>query len=144
MPAAVVAAVEANRVQAVQPLHAPGELGLRRLDQEVEVVVEEAPDVNPPAEALFDFDEQLEPGLAVEVVEDDPPLLDAAADDVVPGRARKLRAGNPWHPSRLARRDRERNRRKGTCPRDSPWDTSLAALRLSVTACASRFRADCG
>jgi hypothetical protein len=37
---AVVAAVEPDRVQAVQPLHPSRELRLRRLDQEVEVVVE--------------------------------------------------------------------------------------------------------
>jgi hypothetical protein len=101
---------------------------LRRLDQEVEVVVEQHPDVNPPAEARLDLDEQLVPGLSIEVVEHDSPLLDAATDDVVPGGAGKLRARNPRHPSRLAPRDHERNRRKGTCPRDCPWDTSLAAI----------------
>ena len=68
------------------------------------MVVEQHPDVNPPAEARLDLDEQLVPGLSIEVVEDDPPLLDSAADDVVPGRARKLRARNPRHPSRLAPR----------------------------------------
>jgi len=73
---------------------------LRRLDQQVEMVVEQVPDVNLPAEALLDLDEQLVPGFAVEVVDDDRPLLDSAADDVVPRGARELRSGNARHPRR--------------------------------------------
>jgi hypothetical protein len=53
--------------------------------------------VNLPAEASLDFEKQLVPGLAIEVVEDDRPLLDAAADHVVPGGAGELRAWNPRH-----------------------------------------------
>jgi hypothetical protein len=98
MPGAVEATVEAHRVQAVQALHPAGELGLRRLDQEVEVVVEQDPHVQLPAEALFDLDEQFVPGFAIQVVDDDRPLLDPAADDVVPRGARELRAGDPRHP----------------------------------------------
>jgi hypothetical protein len=71
---------------------------LRRLDQQVEVVVEQVPAVNPPAEALLDLDEQLVPGFAIEVVDDDGPLFDATADDVVPRGARELRAGDARHP----------------------------------------------
>jgi hypothetical protein len=103
----------------------------------VEVVVEQDPDMNPPAEPLFDLDEQLVPGFAVQVVDDDRPLLDATADDVVPGGARELRTGDPWHPSRLTPRDDARNRPPGTCPRDCPWDTSVSGV-------GDRFRADCG
>jgi hypothetical protein len=88
MPDAVVATVEAHRVDAVEPLHAIREVGLRPLDEQVEVVVEQTPGVDPPAVPPLNLDEQLEPRLAVEVVEHDPPLLDAAADHVVPGRAR--------------------------------------------------------
>jgi hypothetical protein len=95
----------------------------------MEVVVEQHPDVHLPTEARLDLDEQLVPGLSIEVVEDDPPLLDPTAADVVPGWAWKLRARNPRHPSRLPAPDRGRNRCKGTCPRDCPWDTSLAAVR---------------
>jgi len=54
----------------------------------VEVVVEQVPDVHFPAEALRDLGEQLEPRLSVAIVEHDRPLLDTAADDVIPGRAR--------------------------------------------------------
>ena len=40
MPDAVVATVEAHRIDAVEPLHATREVGLGRLDEQVEVVVE--------------------------------------------------------------------------------------------------------
>lgn len=141
---AVVAAVEAHRVQAVQALHPPRELGLRRLNQQVEMVVEQDPGVNLPAKATLDLDEQFVPGLAVKVIEDDRPLLDATADHVVPGGTRQLRAWNPRHADTLVHRNRSRNRRKGTCPRDSPSDLSFADGPFLVTARASRFRADCG
>jgi len=144
MSGAVVATIEAHRVQAVQALHPARELGLRRLDQQVEVVVEQDPGVNLPAKATLDLDEQLVPGLAVKVVEDDRPLLDAAADHVVPGGTRQLRAWNPRHADTLVHRNCSRNRRKGTCPRDSPSDSPSRTVRSSVTARTSRFRADCG
>jgi hypothetical protein len=86
----VVAAVEAHRVDAVQALHPGRELRLRRVDKEVVVVVEQAPDGHLPAVALPDAAEELEPRCTVEIVEDDSPLLDTAAHDVVPGRARQL------------------------------------------------------
>jgi hypothetical protein len=86
--AALVAPVEPHRVDAVQSLHSPRERGLRRLDEQVEVVVEQVPGVHLPAKALRGVDEQIEPRLAVEIVEHDRSLLDAATDDVVPGRAR--------------------------------------------------------
>ena len=95
--AAAVAPVEPHRVDAVQPLHPAGELGLCRLDEQVEVVVEQVPCVHAPGEAPLDVEEELEPGLAVAIVEHDRPLLDAAADDVVPGRARQLAARDPRH-----------------------------------------------
>ena len=125
---AVVAAVEAHRVEAVQALHAARELGLRRLDQQVEVVVEQDPDVHPPAEPTLDVDEELEPGLAVEIVEHDRPLLDSAADDVVPGRARKLAARDPRHAvdasSRAAIRETvAKGRVRGTVPGTRPSQT---------------------
>jgi hypothetical protein len=86
--AARVAPVEPHRVDAVQSLHSGGELGLCRLDEQVEVVVEQVPGVHLPAEAPLDVEEESEPGLAVEIVEHDRSLLHAAADDVVPRRAR--------------------------------------------------------
>jgi hypothetical protein len=53
---AVVAAVEAHRVQSVQALHPARELGLRGLDQQVEVVVEQHPGVQLPAESSLDIE----------------------------------------------------------------------------------------
>ena len=116
MPAAVVAAVEPDRMQGVQALHSARELGLRRLHEEMEVVVEQDPDVNRPAEASLDLDEQLVPGLAIQVVEDDRPLLDAAADHVVPGGAWELRAGDARHPVEASAARRS--------AKPSSWDVS--------------------
>ena len=99
MAAAVVAAVEAHRVEAVQPLHAPRELGLRRLDQQVEVVVEQVPDVDLPAEPRLDLERAACTKPRDRGRRARSPLLDAAADDVVPGRAGQLRPRNPGHPS---------------------------------------------
>ena len=97
----VVAAVEAHGVEAVQPLHPFREFGLRRLDQQVEVVVEQHPDVDPPAEAVFHVDKQLLPCRPVDVVQEQLPLLDASADDVVVGRSWQLRARDSGHTATL-------------------------------------------
>jgi hypothetical protein len=85
---AVVAPVEAHRVEAVQPLHPLRERRPPRLDQEMEVIVEDDPDPDPPAVPPRHADEELLPLAPVEVVQEDLPLLDAAADDVVVRRAR--------------------------------------------------------
>jgi hypothetical protein len=85
-----VPAVEADRVHAVQALHPARELGLRRLDEQVEVVVEQVPGVQLPAEPSRHLAQQPEPGRAIAVVEHDRPLLDAAARHVVVGGARQL------------------------------------------------------
>jgi hypothetical protein len=87
---ACVAPVEAHRVDAVQALHPAREFRLRRLDEQVEVVVEQVPAVQRPAEPSRHVHEQLEPRLAVAIVENDRPLLDAAARHVVVRRARQL------------------------------------------------------
>jgi hypothetical protein len=95
--AALVAPVEPHRIHAVQPLHSAGELGLSRLDEQVEVIVEQVPGMHCPAETPLDVDEELEPGLAVEIVQHNRSLVHTAADDVVPGRARQLAARSPRH-----------------------------------------------
>ena len=97
MPDALVTAVEPHCVDAVQPLHPARQVGLRRLHEEMEVVVEQVPGVHLPAEAPADVEQQLEPRLAVTVVEHDRSLLDPAADHVVPGGARQRTARHPGH-----------------------------------------------
>jgi len=84
-------------VDAVQALHPARELGLRRLDEQVEVVAEQVPRVQLPAEPPRDVYEQLEPRRTIAVVEDDRPLLHAAAGHVVVRRARQLAARDPRH-----------------------------------------------
>ena len=98
--ASFVPPVEPHGVDAVQALHPTGELRLRRPDEQVEVIVEQVPGMHVPAEAPLDVDEELEPGLAVEIVAHDRPLVDTPADDVVPGRARQLAPRDPGHDRR--------------------------------------------
>jgi hypothetical protein len=111
MALAVVAAVEADRVQAIQPLHPRGQLRLVRVDEEVEVVVEQVPAHDPPAVTARDLDEELEPRFAIAIVLHDRSLLDAPADHVVPGGARQLRPRDPGHAPTLPRCQLRRNRR---------------------------------
>ena len=68
-----------------------------RLDEQVKVVVEQIPRMHLPAEAPLDVEKELEPCRAVEIVEHDRSLLDATADDVVPGRARQLATRDSGH-----------------------------------------------
>jgi hypothetical protein len=79
----VVAPVEPHRVEAVQPLHPGGELRLGRPDDQVEVVGHQHPDDQLPAVAPADLAEQTHPGVAIDDVERDQTLLDAAYRDVV-------------------------------------------------------------
>ena len=85
-----VALVEPHRIDAVEPVHPGREVRLGRLHEHVDVVVEQAPRMDHPAEALLDVEEQSEPAGAVLVVVDDRPLLDPTADTVVVGRARQV------------------------------------------------------
>jgi hypothetical protein len=94
---AVVAAVEPHRMDGVQPLHPSREVGTSRLDQQVEVVVEQIPGVHLPAEPPSDVAEECVPRCPIAVVEHDPALLDATADHVVPGGARQRTARDPRH-----------------------------------------------
>jgi len=97
--AAGVAPVEPHGVDPVQSLHPAGELRLCRLDEQVKVVVEKIPRVHSPGKAPLDVEEELEPRLAVAIVAHDRALVDATADDVVPGRARQLASRDPRHGS---------------------------------------------
>jgi hypothetical protein len=134
MTTALVAAVEPHRVDGVQALHSLRELGLRRLDQDVEVVVEQDPGVHLPPVPVLHLGEEREPGGAVAVVEHDRPPLHAAADHVVPGRARQLLPRDPRHSLTLARSRFERNRPEGTSSGTVPGTRPVAAVPWCETA----------
>jgi hemoglobin-like flavoprotein len=74
---AVVPAVEALGVEPVEALHAGREQRLRRLHDEMEVVVQQHPGVQIPAETPDHVDEALLPPPTIEVVLHDRALLDA-------------------------------------------------------------------
>jgi len=117
--AAVVAAVEALRVDAVQASHAVREQRLRREDKEVEVVRHQRPHVELPAVAPDGVVEQLLPVIRVERVEHDRPALHATRGDVVHRRRRQARAGSA-HLARVRTARQPRNPLLGTWPRDCP------------------------
>jgi hypothetical protein len=85
-----VSTVEPHRVEAVEPVHAGREIRLSRLHEHVDVVVEHAPHVDHPVEALGDVKEQPEPADAVLVIVEDRTPFDATTDAVVIGRARQV------------------------------------------------------
>jgi hypothetical protein len=87
---AVVAPVEARRVEAVEALHPGRELRLRRPDDEMEVVRHQRPRVELPAVPRCDLAEQPHPGVAIQRVENDRAALDAARRHVIVRRRRKL------------------------------------------------------
>jgi predicted exporter len=96
----VIAAVEADRVEAVQALQACRELRLGRPDDEVEVVRHQRPGVELPGVSRGDVSKQTRPGVTVERVEDDRAPLDSTRRHVVVRRCRELATG----PSRHRRR----------------------------------------
>jgi hypothetical protein len=78
VPDPVCTAVEALRVEEVQPMHAARQPLERRLDDEVEVVVHQAPGVNDPIEPLRHL-RQLPPEReSIEIVDHDLHPRDAA------------------------------------------------------------------
>jgi hypothetical protein len=85
-----VAPVEPHRIEAVESVHPGREARLSRLHEHVDVVVEQTPRVDHPAEPLLDVKQQREPADAVLVVMDDRPLLDAATNAVVIGWRRQV------------------------------------------------------
>jgi hypothetical protein len=96
MAGAAVTEVEALRVPAAEVLHAGGQLGLRRLDDNVVVVRHQAEDVDRPAVAVDRLRQQLEKDEAIAVVADDRSAVDAARGDVE-DPVRQLRAQQARH-----------------------------------------------
>jgi len=100
VPNPVVAAVEAHRVEAVEPMHPGGELRLRRPDDEMEVVRHQRPDEHVPSEAQPDLAELSLPVVAVARIQNDRLPRDSACGDVVDRGCREV----GWASSRHVRR----------------------------------------
>jgi len=90
MALALVAAVEVSGVEPLEPLHAPVEVGLRRLDEQVEVVPHEAVGQALPRAALDDVADAVEEPDPIARVEEDRQPHDPAVEDVVDA------AGDEW------------------------------------------------
>jgi hypothetical protein len=91
-----VAGVERLRVDAVDALHARAEVGLHRLDEQVDVVGHEAVREEVPALTRDRAAEQEQVRLPVDVVEEDRLLAVAAGEDMV-DRPGFLLARLAWH-----------------------------------------------
>ncbi len=89
--------VEAHGMEAVQPLHPSGELGLRRDDDKVEVIWHQRPDEHLPIEAQRDLAELPLPPLAVQLVEHNRLPRDPARRDVVDRRGRQVGPSSSCH-----------------------------------------------
>jgi hypothetical protein len=96
---AVVARVEALRVQRTQPVHAAREPLPLGLDDEVVVVGHEDEHEHPPGEPALDLGAAAHPGAAVVVVADDGHRPDAARGDV---ERPALRQERPWFAGHVA------------------------------------------
>ncbi len=93
-----MALVESQRVDAVQAVEPPGEVGGRRLDDHVVVRGHQAEGVDGPAEARDTVGKQLQEGHAVGVVAVDRAAIDPAGGDVK-NAVRKLAPKLPCHAS---------------------------------------------
>jgi hypothetical protein len=91
--AAAVEGVEGARVLTVQVAHPGREVRLRRLDEEVVVVAQEAAGVQPPSVPADDSAQLVEESAAVVVVEEAERAVVAAGRDVVPGAGSEVAAG---------------------------------------------------
>ena len=105
MTDAIVPSIEALRVDAVELPHPPGQIGLRRLEQQVVMVHHLAVGKHEPSEALSRAREHLEPLNAVDFVSIDRLASVAAGRHMVnrvgriepkrPGHAGEARANSP-------------------------------------------------
>jgi hypothetical protein len=94
--AAPVAPIEEQRVLAMQPAHADAHIGLRRLDDQVDVVVHQAVREHTPPLETHDTSEEAEVQPAIAVVGVDVPLVVPSGEHMV-DRARFLGSLLPWH-----------------------------------------------
>jgi len=82
MPGAVVPAVEPLRMEEEQTVHSLRQVDRIALDDEVQVVVEQAPGVNVPAVATDHVPEDTDECSAIVIVDDDRAAVDPASDHV--------------------------------------------------------------
>jgi hypothetical protein len=101
MPNVVVSPVEVVRVPAVQPVHADREVGVRSLNQQMEVIRHQAVGRTQPATLVDDLGQYCEEPAPVDVVEEDGPTLGPARRHVV-DRVRRLEARAARHRSKVA------------------------------------------
>jgi hypothetical protein len=83
MTASMMDSVKPVGVGAVEPLHTLGEIGIQRLDDEMEMVRHQHPRSNGPSEPLRGLSEEEEKRQAIAVRAEDWALLIAAGSDVV-------------------------------------------------------------
>jgi hypothetical protein len=100
VPAPSVAEVEPLGVASVEALQAGREVGLRGLDDQLEVVRHQAEDLAAPTEAVDAVGEELEEGQPVVVVADDRGSVHAASRHVEEAVG-QLGPQNSWHQSNV-------------------------------------------
>jgi hypothetical protein len=129
MVLAPVSLVEGAGVLAVEVTHSLGEVGERRLDDEVVVVAEQAAGVQPPAVAPADPLQQLDEDGAIPVIQEDRRLVVPLRPDVVVGACGEVAVRS----SHVGERTGGRGRRRPT-----------SAFRHGTVTEASRARHETG
>jgi hypothetical protein len=97
MAGAGMRAVEPPGVAAVEPMHAPRQVRLRRPDHEMEVIRHQHPGRDAPAEALDGFAEETQEGEAIAIGAEDGAALIAPGGDVITAPANSMRSGRAMH-----------------------------------------------
>src|SRR5712691_1275944 len=122
----LVSFVEPLRVDAVEAVHTAGDVVELCLDDQVEVIVEQAVGKDCPAGAYGRVGEEAHPAQAVDIVDHDRPPRDAAHSEVEDARGRKsatrLARHGPTPYGARARSECHRTDFLQTCHEDSPLD----------------------
>src|SRR4051794_13374688 len=101
MSGPLVAPVESTHDLPVKPLHANAEVGLLRLDEQVDMVRHQAEAETSPLVVAHGRHQAVDVALVVLVVDEDSPPVDAARDDVM-DRARLLESRSSRHAKQKA------------------------------------------
>ena len=89
-------AVKPNAVTGVEPLHAAAQIRLRRLHQQVKMIIHQNINVQPPLEKLHRLAQQVAEMPAVTIITINRTPFIAAGGDMMP-RSRPLDSRNPSH-----------------------------------------------